>query len=288
MRSTDTDPEKTMITDYTYRPRLYFTLTFAATFALWLAGAYVSHRDDLRGLYMPLMLPGLMTPFLVSLIMVYSSGNARLKRDFVNRLTNLRLIRVRMLPALLLLMPAVVLFSIVLSLPLGQSASQFRLADGFSFSGFAPALVILMLAALFEELGWRGYAFDSLQSRSGYLKATLLFGVLWSLWHLPLVLVKDSYQYEICRQSVWFGLNFFLGIIPMGIIISWFCAKNGKSIAAAVLFHFIINISQEMLEVTQVTKSIETVVLAVVAVGLIMSDRQLFGSRIPVLAGVSR
>jgi membrane protease YdiL (CAAX protease family) len=33
----------------------------------------------------------------------------------------------------------------------------------------------------FEELGWRGFAFDSLQSRHSYLEASLIVGVFWFL-----------------------------------------------------------------------------------------------------------
>ena len=177
-------------------------------------------------------------------------------------------------------MPAAVLISIVISLPFGGSISQFQLAEGFSFSsGFIPVLLLLFLAATFEELGWRGYAFDSLQSKFSYFKASLIFSVLWSLWHLPLLFVKDSYQYEIFNQNAWFSVNFFISIIPMGIIISWICIKNRKSILVAILFHFIINMSQEMLAITQVTKFIETVVLIIFSTAIICQDRELFHAR---------
>jgi membrane protease YdiL (CAAX protease family) len=137
---------------------------------------------------------------------------------------------------------------------------------------------LLLLAATFEELGWRGYAFDSLQSRFSYFTASLIFSLLWSLWHFPLIFVKDSYQYEIFQTNIWFGVNFFISIIPMGLLISWICAKNGKSILAAILFHLIINLSQEMLNISQTTKCIQTVVLTLIAMGVILWDRELFFS----------
>lgn len=277
-----------MITNYKYKPLFYFSMTFVATFALWFAGAYVSYQDDGRGLYMLLMLPGLMAPFLISLVMILTSKNSDLIKDFVNRLINPKLIQPKMLPVFILLLPLVVLASIVLSLPLGGSLAQFQLAEGFSFSsGFVPVLLLLLLAASFEELGWRGYAFDSLQSRHTYFTASIIFSVLWSLWHLPLLFVKDSYQYEIFHENVWFAVNFFVSIVPMGVIISWVCIKNRKSVLAAILFHFMVNMSQEMLAITQTTKCIETVILTVVAVAIIVSDQKLFFSRTH-LAGAVR
>ena len=229
---------------------------------------------------MLLMLPGLMAPFLISVVMIFTSKNSDLKKDYVNRLINLRLIQPKVLPAFFLIMPLSVLVSIFLSLPFGGSVSQFQFADGFSFSsGFVPVLLLLLLAAGFEELGWRGYAFESLQSRYTYFKASIIFSVLWSLWHFPLIFVNNSYQYEIFHQNIWFGVNFFVSIIPMGVIISWICIKNGKSVLAAILFHFLINISQEILNISQMTKCIETAVLVVVAAVIIVLDKEMFFSK---------
>lgn len=269
-----------MISKYNYKPGIYYLSTFIITFALWFSGAYVSFQDGGEGLYMLLMLPGLMAPFLISIAMIIRSKNVDLRRDFVNRLTNLRLIKPKILPVFVLLMPLSVLASIFISLLFGGSMSQFQLAEGFSFStGFVPVLLLLLLAAGFEELGWRGYAFDSLQSRHTYFKASLIFSVLWSLWHFPLLFVNNSYQYEIFHESFWYGLNFFVSIIPLGMIISWICIKNGKSIIAAIVFHFIVNMSQEILDISQTTKIIETGVLVVVAAAIIVYDREMFFSR---------
>ena len=99
------------------------------------------------------------------------------------------------------------------------------------------------------------------------------------MWHFPLILVKDSYQYEIFHENIWFATNFFVGIVPMGVIISWICLKNRKSVLAAILFHFMINMSQEMLTITQQTKCIETIVLTVVAIAIIVIDKELFFSK---------
>ena len=260
-----------------YKPGRYYAVTFIVTYILWLAGAWASHTEGRGGLYMILMLPGLLTPFIVSVLMTFRSGDRSLRRDFVNRLTNLRLIRPRILPVFFLIMPVSVLISFFISLTLGGTVEQLQWSEGFSFStGGMSVLVVLLLAAAFEELGWRGYAFDSISSRFNYFKASLIFSVLWSLWHLPLVLVKGSYQWEIMQENLIYGLNFFLGIIPLGFIISWICIKNRKSILAAVLFHFIINMSQEMLAITQTTKCIQTAVLTLFASLIVLFDRQRF------------
>lgn len=266
-----------MISSYKYNPKLYFLATFVVTYILWFTGAYLSFSSTYGGIYMLIMLPGLMAPFIISSILIAKSKNKDLKNDFINRLFNLKLINLKTIPVVFLLMPAVILLSIILSIPFGGSISQFQFSGGFSFStDFVPVLFLLLLAATFEELGWRGYAFDSLQSRYSLFKASIIFGIFWSLWHFPLIFVNNSYQYEIFNQSIWYGLNFFLSILPLGVIITWMCLKNRKSIILAIIFHFLINLNQELLAITQDTKIIETGVLFLVAAAIIFYDKKMF------------
>ena len=73
----------------------------------------------------------------------------------------------------------------------------------------------------------------------------------------------------------------------MGVIISWICIKNRKSVLAAILFHFVINISQEALAITQVTKCLETIVLIVVASAIIAVDKKMFFSKFHIIGHTS-
>jgi uncharacterized protein len=268
------------MTTSTYRPVRYYTWTYLVTFCLLFAGAYVS-RTDANGLFLVFIVPATMTPFAISLVMMLRSRDRTLRKDFWRRIVTLRLIVPGMLPILVLTGPLLVVVSILLSLPFGGSMQQFRISDGFSSVGvMLPGLVMLFLIAAFEELGWRGYAFNSLQARtSNFFKASLLFGVLWSLWHLPLVLVVDTYQYQISHESIWYSLNFFLSVIPLGMLVSWVWLRNGKSIAAAVILHLLVNVSQEALSTTQATKCIESFVLIAVTTAIVLMDRKLFFRR---------
>jgi uncharacterized protein len=268
-----------MSTRYAYKPGLYFGLTFLVTYALW-ALAYYVNAQGAKGLSILVGIAGMLIPFVISLIMIFSSGNPALKQDFINRLINLGLIQPKMLPTFFLIMPLSVVAAILLSLPFGGSPAQFQIAGGFSFStGAVPVLLFLALAACFEELGWRGYGFESLQSRYTYLTAALIFSLLWSIWHIPLIFAEGQYAYELWNQNIWYAVNYFVSFIPLGIIVSWLCIKNHKSILAAVLFHFLINIFQELFSITQTTKSIETLVLAAVAICIVIYDKDLFFSK---------
>jgi membrane protease YdiL (CAAX protease family) len=259
-----------------YRPVRFFVLTYLVTWVSWFAAAFLSHHSSGQG-YVLLLLPGLVAPFVIALWMTIRSGSPVLQRQFVRRVFDPRLIRPVLLIPTFIVMPAAVALSIVLSELVGQPHTQFQLADGFSFSaGAVPVLLVLVLAASFEELGWRTYAVDALATRLTYFRATCVFAVLWAGWHLPLFFIKDYYQYEITQQNVWFGVNFMLSVIPMAFIIGWLCRANRGSVPAAIGFHFVVNQCQEAWQVTQVTKCIETGVLCVVAATVVLLNRQMF------------
>ncbi|MES9991246.1 MAG: CPBP family intramembrane glutamic endopeptidase [Candidatus Thiodiazotropha sp.] len=240
----------------------------------------MSFSPDWADYYMLPMLLGLMVPAMVAVVLIGRQPASAMKQDFIRRLISLRLIRPGVFILSLTLMPLSVVLSVLISLGFGGTIEQFQVSEAFSFdTGFVPVLLLLFLAALFEELGWRGYGFESLEKGRSFLAASVIFGVIWSLWHLPLLWVNHSYQYEIYQQSLWYALNFYLGTAVLGVIVSWVCHINQRSILVAILFHFVVNLSQEMLSMTQQTKSIQTLVLLGFALGIVINQWSLFRRR---------
>ena len=103
---------------------------------------------------------------------------------------------------------------------------------------FAP--FINMFFALGEEIGWRGFLFPALSQRFSYVKAHLLVGLIWGIWHTPINMMGHNY-----------GLNYpgypWAGIIAMciftfstGVFLSWLTEKS-QSIWPAALAHGSIN-----------------------------------------------
>lgn len=260
-----------------YQAARFFTLTFLVTWVCWFAAPYFGDAINSDATFIVLMLIGLLTPFLTALYLTLSSNNDKLKQTFFNKLLNIRLIRWSSIPLFLVLFPATIVVSVFISTLFGFSLDQFTIAEEFSFSvGGIPTLFILLLAACFEELGWRGYAIESLNVRFNYFEATAIFGVLWSLWHLPMFFIPESYQAELLEEDFLLVLNFFVSIIPLAFIISWFCKKNSGSILGAIVIHSIINFTQEFFLVSPYTKCIQTVILILVALAFVLLDRKMF------------
>jgi len=149
--------------------------------------------------------------------------------------------------------------------------------EGFSFSiGGASALLTLVLTALLEELGWRGYAKDSIAFYCNWWKASVIFGVVWALWHLPLLFISGTYHSNILQQNPLYAINFFVGVIPMSFLFTWVYVKNNRSILACMVFHFFVNLLQEQIAMTQITKCVETTVLYAVAAIVVACNKELF------------
>jgi uncharacterized protein len=176
---------------YQYRPAPFFLLAYAVTWTLWFVGIYVGSRPDLEAYGSVLSLVGLLGPIGTALYLVFTSGSEALRSDFKDRLFNLRRIRPIFVLAAVAI-PFAVILSILLSAAFGQPTDQFKLSGGGNL--LAMMILAMVLAPIMEEVGWHGYGVDSLRAKTGMLQATLLFGVLWSVWHAPLFLIGGTYQ----------------------------------------------------------------------------------------------
>lgn len=264
-----------MKTTYDYRPALFFVMAYAVTWIIWFLGVYVGSQPGYESYAGLFSLIGLVGPIGTTLFLVLTSRCAALKRDFKDRIFNLR--RVQPIYALIAVLGpfTVICFSIVLSLWFGQSSDQFRFSEGANL--FPLIILALLLAPICEETGWHGYGVDSLRAKAGMIKATLLFAALWCGWHVPLVLIAGTYQHQVAMMdNKIFIVNFFVSIIPAAIIANWFYYKNDRSVAASVLLHSMLNATSVLLNAGQVAKCIATLLYSGIAVGLIVGDRRLF------------
>lgn len=86
-----------------------------------------------------------------------------------------------------------------------------------------------------EEIGWRGFALPHLANRAGWLQASLIIGVLWATWHLPLFYMPGMPQY---------GTPFlpYIGYtIALSVILSVLTLSTAGSVVIATLFHGAVN-----------------------------------------------
>jgi uncharacterized protein len=94
------------------------------------------------------------------------------------------------------------------------------------------ALVILLFPGLggaWEEPGWRGYALPRFLERRGPVSASLILGVLWSGWHVPVFLVGDQHWSDL------------LLVVEVTVVLTWLFRNALGSVLVAMVFHALNN-----------------------------------------------
>jgi uncharacterized protein len=99
-------------------------------------------------------------------------------------------------------------------------------------------ILILGIATLGEEIGWRGVALPGLQRQYSPLKASLILGTAWATWHLPFWLVLGNLE-EF--GPGYLGLN-YLFIVPSTVYLTWIFNRTRSSLLLPVAFHLSFNI----------------------------------------------
>ena len=99
-----------------------------------------------------------------------------------------------------------------------------------------PMVFSCVLFFFGEEYGWRFFLQPRLQKKFGKIKGVILLGVIWGIWHLPLVLfyysTPENFFYAVTKQIT--------GCIFLSIVFAYFYEKSG-SLWCVVLLHFMNN-----------------------------------------------
>jgi len=97
-----------------------------------------------------------------------------------------------------------------------------------------PGVLFGFIGATGEEIGWRGLLVPELTNWVGFRRAAALSGVIWGLWHVPLILASPYSQSDTPR---WYQVTcFFLLIVPAAVAFAWLRMQS-KSIWPVVVFH---------------------------------------------------
>jgi membrane protease YdiL (CAAX protease family) len=97
------------------------------------------------------------------------------------------------------------------------------------------------ISALGEEIGWRGFLVPQMAKLTSFTKTSLITGVIWAVWHYPLV-IFSNYRSVAGSASggeipLWYALACFtITVIGLNFIFNWVRLKSG-SIWTAMFLH---------------------------------------------------
>ncbi len=95
----------------------------------------------------------------------------------------------------------------------------------------------LFSGPLAEEAGWRGFALPRLQAKYNALVSSLILGVIWCCWHIPLFFLPGASQ-----QSIPFPIYLML-VVTLGVYFTWLYNNTHGSLIITTLAHFCFNLS---------------------------------------------
>lgn len=211
----------------------FFPLTFAFTWIAWLASAALATPGNtgLFGLGGPVFLLGVFAPAFVALALTaYDEGGAGVARLLVR--IGWWQVGARWYLFAIGYMAATKLLA----------ALVHRLVMG-AWPAFGDTPLPLMLGAILvstwvqagEEVGWRGYAFPHLATHLGLGGASVVLGVIWALWHLPLFFLhgsgSDGQSFPI----------YLLHVTALSVAMSWLYWKTEGSLLLVMLMHASVN-----------------------------------------------
>lgn len=119
--------------------------------------------------------------------------------------------------------------------------------DWFTWIIYSARSVIftLVVVAVGEEVGWRGWLLPALQNRLSPLISTVLLGIVWGLWHFPLF-ITGAYNEPPQMVFAKVGVCVFLGVL-------FTCLHNRSNgnVLVAILLHTALNSTQRFIPMTE-------------------------------------
>lgn len=234
------------------RPRFsFFLLTFALSWLIWLPA--VTPLQGLMSFDVPvwavgLLLLGAAGPSLAAIIVAYTqhgrSGISALFRSFSQwRVGWHWYVTVIGLPILFFWLTILIHAALTGTRPQLDTSLGWWLLPNLALAFALRFLIALPSGPLAEEMGWRGFALPQLQQRVSGLTASVIIGIAWGVWHLPMFYVPGAALpggVTIATEPT-AVLWYVLGTVGKSILFTWAYNHTGGSLLIDVAFHASIN-----------------------------------------------
>ena len=122
--------------------------------------------------------------------------------------------------------------SLALSTLAGTASPDFSVWEQPAILPIAFLYILFLGSPLQEEFGWRGVLQQGIIDQAGPLRATLAVGLIWGVWHLPLIYLSG--HGPIYDRPFW-GL--VISTVLLSFIFTWLWQKTKGSMVAMLLLH---------------------------------------------------
>lgn len=205
---------------------LFFVLAFLLPWLVW--GTTILQSHGVLSFHIPQSLAFWLGLILATYLSAAITGGWLAVKDLLFRLIRWMVSPLWYLVALLMT-GLLIIIAIGIHLILGGTN---QLGVLLSLNSLAPSLLFqIFFFWLTEETAWRGFALPRLQTKYSALNASLILGLLWGLWHIPLWFIPGSFQSTIPF------IGFVLSAIATSVLVSWIFNHTKGSVLIAAIFH---------------------------------------------------
>lgn len=228
MSKTEQTAEHVVVPINAWHLLAFFVASFILTWSAWYAWANLTSL-----LRWPIFYLGVFAPGIVAMVLTWHEGRIPALRALLVRLIQWRvavhwyLLAIGFFAAIKLM--AALLHGVIFGI-FPESGD-----DPWPLLFAAAAFSTLIGGQAGEELGWRGYALPRLASYLGLAGASLVLGLVWALWHLPLFFLPGT---DTTGQS--FPV-YTLQVIALSVAIAWLYVRTRGSLLLVMLLHAAIN-----------------------------------------------
>ncbi len=229
-------------------PWKFFLLTYAYSWLIWipsvLDGIGLDLPFNVTGYSTVVVIIGAFAPLLAAITLIARDEGRKGIKAFFGRALDFHIKPVYIIIALALPLLIHVLAH-YLALALGLDVAQTLFPSEISVSPVILAIpyffLMLVIGGGQEEFGWRGYAQEPLQEKIGVIPASLVIGVIWGIWHLPLWFMAGD------LHSAYSFLAFVMMTTSISLIYAWLYKSSGKKLIVVMFFHAMSNTAAPLL-----------------------------------------
>lgn len=219
---------------------LFFLLTFTYAWLLWLpfvlsGFGVIQLSNNVANLMAIAVMLGAFGPLIAAVILIVRKNGWSGVKYFFIAAFNLRVKPIYYVLAFLL----PVLITAVAHYLVNFTAIDILPANLFPENIAVPIVALIFPYFIFiliagggqEEFGWRGYAQEPMQQRFGILGGSIILGIIWGMWHLPLWFMPGE------GHAYYSFFAFWLYTVSTSVIIGWLYNASGKKLIIPWIIH---------------------------------------------------
>ncbi|MBN1855326.1 MAG: CPBP family intramembrane metalloprotease [Dehalococcoidia bacterium] len=146
-----------------------------------------------------------------------------------------------------------------------------------SAGAFLISAMLVATQGPMEELGWRGFALPLLQRRFNGLVASLILGVIWSLWHVPAFFMESVMTGSMAGELIPALVRFFAGTVALTITMTVVYNGSGGSIPLLFIFHWLENLAYPWESAAGISYMNTVITITVAAILIFTLSRRYLG-----------